>query len=101
MPLELPAAGDLPGTDRPTLALAVTADGQYYMENQLLEESSLTNRLRAAAQQSPAPLTLVLHADKAVPEETLIHLAMLARRSGIQELLLATLPRTFDSPNHP
>jgi biopolymer transport protein ExbD len=96
--LQLPRTEEIPGTDHPSVSVAVTADGQYYLENQLIDEAALTNRLRSAVRKSPEPLTLVLQADKAVTEEILIHISILARRSGIQDLLLATLPRAFDSP---
>ncbi len=46
-------------------------------------------------------LTLVIHADKTVTEDQLIHLALLARDAGIQNALLATLPRLINAPAKP
>jgi biopolymer transport protein ExbD len=48
--------------------------------------------LSNAVKNSRAPLTLVIHADRTVTEDQLIHLALLARDAGIQNALLATLP---------
>jgi biopolymer transport protein ExbD len=50
-------------------------------------------------QESSAPLTLVIHADKSVTYEKLLHLTLLARASGIHEALLATLPRLVEGPS--
>jgi biopolymer transport protein ExbD len=94
--LQLPEAGDLPGTDRPTIAVAVDKWGRYYFQNQLVPENELANRLSAAVAQVAQPLTLVVQADKDVTDEHLIRLTMLARQAGIHDLLLATLPRVFN-----
>jgi biopolymer transport protein ExbD len=95
--VQLPVTDGLTGTDRPTIAVAVDADGRLYFENQLVSTNDLANNLRAARQNSPEALTLIVQADKAVAEEQLIHIALLARDAGIQDLLLATLPRAFAS----
>ena len=47
---------------------------------------------------SREPLTLVIHADKSVTYEQLVHLTLLARDAGITNALLATLPRVVDAP---
>jgi biopolymer transport protein ExbD len=91
--LDLPAAEGLPGMDRPPFAVAVDANGRVYFENQLIEEDQLRARLRQAARDSVEPPTLVVHADKAVTTEMLVRLVSLAREAGIQNALLATLPR--------
>jgi biopolymer transport protein ExbD len=91
--LELPTANDLPGTDKPTVAVAIDANGKLYFENQWIEENQLTNRLhKAVLASAPEPLTLVVQADKAVTYQRLVHLTLLARDAGIAEALLATLP---------
>jgi len=61
----------------------------------------LSNDLHAAAGNSRAPLTLVIHADKTVTYDQLIHLVLLARGAGIQNALLATLPRVVTAPAAP
>ena len=96
--LQLPRADGLPGTDKPTVSVAVDGDGRLYYENQWIEESELRDRLREAAKKSPEPLTLVVQADKSVSYETCLRLALLAREAGISEALLATLPRAYAAP---
>ena len=95
--IQLPDATNLPGTDQPTIAVAVDANGRLYFENQLIQETQLKSRLKAAAQKSAEPLTLVVLADRAVKYETLVRLNLLAREAGIKEALLATRPRAFAS----
>ena len=94
MNLTPPTAGDLPGVDRPTLAIAVDAQNRLYFENQIVTEAVLKTTLAAAAKNTRFPLTLIIHADKAVQYDKLAHLALLARAPeiGITNLLLATLP---------
>jgi len=96
--LQLPRADGLPGTDKPTVSVAVDADGRLYYENQWIDEAKLQSRLREAVKKSPEPLTLVVQADKSVTYETCLHLAQLARDAGISEALLATLPRAYAAP---
>jgi len=95
--LQLPVAGDLPGIDKPTVAVAIDANGRLFYENQEYDESALGARLRAAAMGSSEPLTLLIQADKAVSYQMLIRLTMLARNSGISNAWLATLSRPFGS----
>jgi biopolymer transport protein ExbD len=101
LPLRLPVANDLPGIDKPTVAVAVDAAGRFYFANQIVAEDKLKSALKTAAQKSHAPLTLVIRADKAVTYDQLIHLALLARDAGIQSALLATLPRVVTAPAAP
>jgi biopolymer transport protein ExbD len=93
IPLRLPVAGDLPGTDRPTVAVAIDAAGRLYYENQIIEEAQLRTRLRQAVKDSAEPLTLLVEADKAATHDMLVHITLLARDAGIPEAWLATLPR--------
>lgn len=90
-----PTFTDLPGTEKPSVAIAVDDQGRFYFENQIVSEPVLRTSLEAAAQAaSPKALTLVIHADKAVTYEQLARLTALARSPGIgiTNLLLATLP---------
>jgi biopolymer transport protein ExbD len=96
--LQLPRADGLPGTDKPTISVAIDGDGRLYYENQWIEETKLQGQLREAAKKSPEPLTLVVQADKSVSYETCLRLALLARDAGIAEALLATLPRAYAAP---
>ena len=90
--LQLPQGSGLPGTDNRTVSVAIDADGRLYYQNQGIEEKALLSRLREAANRSSEPLTLVVQADKRVPHERLMRLALLARDAGIMEAVLAVLP---------
>lgn len=99
--IKLPVAGDLPGTDQPTVTVAMDEAGRYYFDNQLIAEAALKVQLTNAAARSAEPLTLVIQADKAVRQENLLRLTLLARDAGIHDALLATLPRAVAVPARP
>jgi biopolymer transport protein ExbD len=108
MSLQPPAAADLPGVDRPVVAIAVDAQDRLYFENQIVSEPALRSSLIAAARSAREPLTLVIHADKAVSYGELARLALLARQPepgntnlAINRIVLATLPRPTDATNQP
>ena len=98
--LQPPTADDLPGTDRPTITMAVDSQERLFFENELVTEAVLKTRLAAEVKKSAEPLTLVIHADNSVSYKLLAHLALLARGPlnsrtnpiGITNILLATLP---------
>jgi biopolymer transport protein ExbD len=103
MKLNPPAAADLPGISQRIVAMAVDADGRLYFKNQIVTETQLKAGLVTAVRNAHEPLTLVIHADRAVSYGTLARLALLAREPeagipGITNLLLATLPRVEDAP---
>jgi biopolymer transport protein ExbD len=100
IPLELPSTGDLnlPGTDQPTVSVAVTSNALYF-EDQLVSESELSNRLVIARQNISPPPTLVVEEDKDVPHQRLIRLAIIAKGAGLHNVQIATLPRAFESPD--
>lgn len=94
--IQLPVANDLPGTDNPTITVAMDATGRLFYQNQLVtDEAQLVQRLREFATNAPGKPTLVVQADKGVSYENLVRLTQLARAAGIQEALLATLPGPF------
>jgi len=101
--LQPPTTGDLPGVDRPTVAMAVDSQGNLYFANKIVSEPELKFDLAAAVKKAREPLTLAVYADKSVTYDQLAHLALLAREPGIgiTNLLLATLPRAEDAPAEP
>ncbi len=108
MNLQPPAADDLPGVNRPVIALAVDSQNRLFFDNRLVTEKVLRTSLVAAIKGARQPLTLVIHADKSVSYEELAHLALLARepeagnpRLGITNLVLATLPRLVEKSAQP
>jgi biopolymer transport protein ExbD len=96
--LQLPQGKGLPGTDNPTVKVAIDADGRLYYDNEWIEEKVLRGRLQELARKSSEPLTLVVQADKSVSYERLMRLTLLARDAGIPEALLATLPGPMAQP---
>jgi biopolymer transport protein ExbD len=99
--LHLPVAGDLPGTDKPTVTVAIDTEGRLFFANQIVTENELESHLYAAAKSSRQPLTLVVQADEAVTYGKLVHLTLLARDAGIQDVWLATLPRVINTSSQP
>ncbi len=94
--VELPDADGLSGTANPTVQVVVAPSGQFYFENQLINEAELQARLRVAVERARArgaQLTLVILADKLTPSEVTFRLGELAREVGIRELLQATKQR--------
>src|SRR5262249_51931838 len=102
MQLNPPAADNLPGVDGRTIAMAVDSSNRCFIENRLVNERQLKTSLQTAVASAGtnAPLTLIIHADRAVSYEQLTHLALVAREKsiGITNVLLATLPRVTDAP---
>ena len=97
----LPAGDNLPGTDQPTIAVAMDQGGQYYFQNQIIEERALQTQFTNAATLATEPLVLVIYADQNVKHADLIHLALLARDAGIPDALLATQSRIIGKPTRP
>jgi biopolymer transport protein ExbD len=91
--IQLPLADDLPGTDKPTVSVAIDSGGRYYYDNQPVQDKQLSTALHQAVVASAEPLTLIVRADRAASTEMLVRLTMLARSAGITNGLLATLPR--------
>jgi len=104
LPLQPPTTDpedNWPGTDKPTVAVAVDANGRFYFTNQIINSKALEAALADAAKRfHPAP-TLVIQADKAVTYDQLLNLTLLARHAGITNALLATLPRVVEAPAKP
>jgi biopolymer transport protein ExbD len=104
IPLQLPGTEsspgqDLPGTDRPTVSVAVDANDRFYFASQIVSETQLKFNLAAAVKKSREPLTLVIQADQNVTYGQLVRLTLLARSAGIKHALLATLPRIVSAPD--
>ena len=94
LPLQLPPADQLPGTDQPTVFMAVDRGGRYFFANQMITngEPGLLQSLSQAAAGRARPPTLVINADQNVTYAQLVRITLLARDAGITNALLATLP---------
>lgn len=99
--LELPAAENLPGVGRPTVTVALDAQGRLYFENQFIDETRLRERLAAAVQSAPEKPALVVLADRAASYEHIVRLTLVARDAGIEHAVLATLPGPFQPASRP
>lgn len=99
--INLPVADNQPGTDQPTVKVAMDENGRYFFEHQLIEATALNERLKSAVKASPTPLTLVIYMDKAVRFENVLALQLLARDAGIPDALIATSPRANPLPARP
>jgi biopolymer transport protein ExbD len=90
--LQLPQADGLSGAAGRPVWVAIDADGRLYYQNQWIEEKALRGQLQEAARKSTEALTLVIYADKAVSNDRIMKLGVLARDAGIREAVLAGLP---------
>jgi biopolymer transport protein ExbD len=93
--IQLPVAQDLPGTDKPTITVALDAAGGLYYQNQKIADQALLVRLKDFAREAPEKPVLVVQADKGVSYDKLVRLTQMARAAGIDEAVLATLPGIF------
>lgn len=94
-------ASDLPGTDKPTVSVAIDSGGRLFFSNQFVTENQLKADLRHAVVSSKAPLTLVIQADQQVTYSNVVCIALLARDTGISDAILAMQPRIVAAPNQP
>lgn len=94
-------ATDLPGTDKPTVSVAIDSGGRLFFENQFVTEDQLKTNLTRAVTTSRTPLTLVIQADQLVTYSNLVQITMLARDAGIHDAFLAMAPRIVAAPGHP
>ncbi|HMJ90072.1 MAG TPA: biopolymer transporter ExbD [Candidatus Acidoferrum sp.] len=92
VPIHLPDADELPGVAGDTLVVAVDASGTFYFDNQVTPEPLLKQRLFEEVSASRHPLTLLVQMDRGCTWETLLRLALLARRAGIKDVVPATRP---------
>jgi biopolymer transport protein ExbD len=101
LPLQLPAAAMIcpARTNRAWRWPLIPADGFILQTKSSAKHIEID--LANAAKNSREPLTLVIHADKSVTYEQLVRLTMVARDAGIQNVLLATLPRVISTPDQP
>ena len=91
----------LPGTDKPTVDVAIDRDGRLFFASQMVTEKQLSAQLKRAAATSREPLTLVIQADEQVTYSNVVDIALLARDAGIENSLLAMSPRIVPTPRQP
>ena len=90
--INLPEAGRLAATGKPTVVVAVDRGGLLYFQSQVIELDRLKIRLREAADLAGGEITLVVQADKAVAHDVILQLGVVAQAAGIKDIILATRP---------
>ena len=95
------SGSDLPGTDKPTVSVAIDANGRLFYASQLVTEDQLRINLNHAVAASRVPLTLVIQADKSVTVGQFVHVALLGRDAGIYNALMAAQPHVVSAPGQP
>jgi biopolymer transport protein ExbD len=91
--IRLPIANNLPGTDKPTVTVAMDSNKRLFFANRTISEAELRVQLHDAVRTSPESLTLVIQADASVSYESIVWLALLARDAGVPDAMLAVSPR--------
>lgn len=90
--LDLPRADNQPNLVKPqTITIAVTKDGAYHWNEDVLDKAALEQRLRAAAIRQPQP-EVQIRGDRAVAYEHVMTVMALAQRSGVVKLGFVTEP---------
>lgn len=92
VPIQLPEGPETVGVTNATVTVAVDAQGRFYYLNQATDEEDLARGLTRLVRAANRPVTLVLLADRRVPQEVLVKLMNVARAAGIREAVLATRP---------
>ena len=87
---------DLPRTDAGTpaegarfIAIAVDAQGRFYVGEQMVTRDVLEQRVREAAERHPRP-DVMLRADRSVPYGTVAELVGLVQRAGLARIGFVT-----------
>jgi biopolymer transport protein ExbD len=92
--IELPQASMEKVLDKPeNIRLSVNADGEYFWNDQRVEDADFANRLSAMAAQDPQP-ELHIRGDKAVRYERVAQAMATAQRSGVRKIGFITEPTT-------
>ena len=99
--VRLPEAADLPGSEKPSLMVAVDQNGSFYFENQICDEARLKERLRLAVSKSREPLALVVRLDQDAKAGAWLRLGVIARDAGIREMVQAARPPLAPRPASP
>ena len=90
--IELPPAQNFVGAAGATAVVNVNIAGQFFFENQLIDEQRLKTRLAELVRQSRLPLTLIVLADKEVEYKFIMGLWEIAQDAGIQNAMLQVKP---------
>lgn len=91
--VDLPRASNQPELIKPeTVRLAVSADGQYFVNAEPIADDALQSRLQAEAAKEPQP-DLHISGDKSVRYERVAQAMAAAQRAGIRKVGFVTEPQ--------
>ena len=98
VPVELPkVAGALPEDYSGALVVALDRKGNLFFRNVAVTLKDLPGELKHAAS-GRTNLLLVLQADRRASQESITHVATIARGAGIHKTWLATQPGLLEKP---
>jgi biopolymer transport protein ExbD len=100
--VELPVVStpNLPATANPWLAVTVDQVGRLYFESQVVTEEDLARRLATRVREQQEPVSLLVQADRRVPQAIVLRLYAIAREAGLREVVIATRPELLE-PEEP
>ncbi|MCX7818124.1 MAG: biopolymer transporter ExbD [Kiritimatiellae bacterium] len=89
VPIELPPAASAEPVRYGTLIVAVTADGRMFACDRPVDLAELARHFETAVRERP-DTTVLIEADRRVPQELLVRIYDLAARVGIRRAEIAT-----------
>jgi biopolymer transport protein ExbD len=91
--IDLPRASNQPQDTKPeTIRLSVDAEGQYWWNEQRIEDKELQGLLQTQAQREPQP-ELHIRGDKAVRYERVAQAMAAAQQTGLRKIGFITEPK--------
>lgn len=76
----------------PSLVVQLSGDGRIHFQNQVVEPTTLQEKLKAAIAEKP-DTAVIIAADKNIPYEKVVNLIDQLKVSGVKRLALATAPQ--------
>jgi biopolymer transport protein ExbD len=79
----------------PSLVISIDPNNLVYFENQAVRDDELRSRLTERVHREKSPIALLIQADGAVQQATVVRLAALARAAGVGDIVIGTRPAIF------
>jgi biopolymer transport protein ExbD len=86
--VRLPAAASMTTRDRDEVAVAITRDGELFVEGRMLPLAGLLEKLRPML---GADTTVVIRGDRDVPLQTAVSVMEQAKQAGASRIVVATM----------
>jgi biopolymer transport protein ExbD len=84
-----------PDAPIPSLVISIDPNSFVYFENQVVRDDELRARLAERIKREHEPVALLIQADEAVQQATVVRLAALARSVGVGDIVIGTRPAVF------